>query len=87
MKRRKQRKPRSAHTSKDEQHGAKRPVPADIVAESTKQANRTEINEKALTTKERRRNGRLKSKQPPLSEEMKNVTEIGSGRWKPGQTK
>jgi len=27
------------------------------------------------------------SKQPPLSDEIKTVTEIGSRRWKSGQTK
>jgi hypothetical protein len=27
------------------------------------------------------------SKQPPPSDEMKTVTEIGSRRWKSGQTK
>jgi len=46
-----------------------------------------EIRAKVLAAKERRRGGKVSSKQPPLSEEMKDVTEIGGPRWKLGQTK
>jgi hypothetical protein len=47
---------------------------------------RAEIRQKLLDAR-RRSNAKERSKQPPLSEEMKDVTEIGSRRWKSGQTK
>lgn len=90
MKRRKQSGPPTAYTSKAGQLGTKRPAPDDVVPVLTEQAGQrgqSEIRKKAVIAGERRRNGRAKSKQPPLSEEMKTVTEIGSRRWKPGQTK
>ena len=88
MKRRKKSGPPTGHASKGPHVGTKRPVPDDILTMLTEQARQDEIKEKkAVATGERRRNGRVKSKQPPPSEEMKTVTEIGSRRWKPGQTK
>jgi hypothetical protein len=86
MKRRKQIGPPTAYTSKAGQLGTKRSAP-DVVPVLTEQAGQSEIMKKAVAAGERRRNGRAKSKQPPLSEEMKTVTEIGSRRWKSGQTK
>jgi hypothetical protein len=87
MKRRKKSGPPTGHASRVTHVAIKRPVADDIVAVLTEQAGESEIRKKAVAAGERRRNGRVKSKQPPLSEEMKTVTEIGSRRWKPGQTK
>ena len=87
MKRRKHSGPLTAYTSKAGQLGTKPPSPDDVVRVLTEQAGQSEIRKKAVVAGERRRNGRAKSKQPPLSEEMKTVTEIGGRRWKSGQTK
>ena len=86
MKRRKQSGPPTAYTSKAGQQGMTSPAPDDVVRLLTKQAGQSEIRKKAVIAGERRRNGRAKSKQPPLSEEMRTVTEIGGRRWKSGQT-
>jgi len=87
MKRRKHSGPLTAYTSKAGQLGTKPPFPDDVVRVPTEQAGQSEIRKKAVIAGEWRRNGRTKSKQPPLSEEMKTVTEIGGRRWKPRQTK
>ena len=87
MKRRKKSGPPTGRASKGTYVATKHSAADDIVAMLTEQAGQDEIREKAVAAGERRRNGRVKSKQPPLSEEMKTVTEIGSRRWKPGQTK
>ena len=87
MKRRKKSGPPTGHASKGAHVATKQPVADDVVPVLTEQAGQSEIRKKAVVAGERRRNGRAKSKQPPLSEEMKTVTEIGSRRWKPGQTK
>ncbi|HEX6136348.1 MAG TPA: hypothetical protein VF059_01710 [Casimicrobiaceae bacterium] len=60
---------------------------ADILALLTEQAARAELKERLLEAKQKRPVRRTASKQPPPSEEMKTVTEIGSPRWKPGQTR
>ena len=86
MKRRKHSGPLTAYTSKAGQLGTKPRSPDDVVRVLTEQAGQSEIRKKAVVAGERRRTG-AKSKQPPLSEEMKTVTEIGGRRWKPGQTK
>ena len=57
-----------------------------IVGASMQASARAEIRQKLLDAR-RRSSGKERSKQPPLSEEMKDVTEIGSRRWKSGQTK
>ena len=85
MRRRKQGGP--TVMSKGRHLGTKRSESDEIVPVLTDQAGQDEIRKKAVTAGERRRNGRVKSKQPPLSEEMKTVTEIGSRRWKSGQTR
>ncbi len=87
MKRRKQSGSPAAHASKGGRVATKRSVPDDIVATLAEQAARTEIREKALVAGQRRRSGNPRSKQPPPSEEMKDVTEIGGLRRKLGQTK
>ena len=87
MKRRKQGGPATTHALKGRHLGAKRSTPGEIVPVLTAQAGQDEIRGRAVAAGVRRRNGKPKSKQPPLSEEMKTVTEIGSGRWKSGQTK
>lgn len=86
MKRRKQSGP-AGRALKGGHLVTKRPVPDAIVPVLTQQAAHTEIKDKARAAKERRRNGKLASKQPPLSDEMRSVTEIGSLRWKLGRTK
>ena len=86
MKRRKQSGPPTAYTSKAGQLGTKRPAPDGFVRVLMEQAGQSEIRKKAVIAGEWRRNGRTKSKQPPLSEEMRTVTEIGGRRWKSGQT-
>jgi hypothetical protein len=48
---------------------------------------RTEIREKVVQAKQQRRLGKGSSMQPPSSDEMKCVTEIGGLRWKLGRTK
>jgi hypothetical protein len=82
MKRRK--KAPIGHALKSPHAASKHAAPDDILPILTEQAGQAEIREKAVAAGARRRNG--KSRQPPLSEEMKTVTEIGSRRWKPGQT-
>jgi len=85
MKRRKQIGPPASHASKARHLATKRL--GAIVPVLTQQAAHAEIKDKALAASERRRNGRPRSKQPPPSEEMKDVTEIGGLRWKLGRTK
>ena len=87
MKRRKKRGPPTGHASKVPHVATKQPVADDVVPVLNKQAGQNAIREKAVAAGGWRRNGRVRSKQPPLSEEMKTVTEIGSRRWKTGQTK
>jgi hypothetical protein len=87
MKRRKKVGPLTVHAPKGAHVPTEPPVADGIVPLLTEQAGQDEIRRKAVAAGERRRNGRANSKQPPLSEEMKTATEIGSGRWKPGQTK
>jgi hypothetical protein len=84
MKRRKKAGAPIGHASKSPHAASKHAAPDDILPILTEQAGQAEIREKAVAAGARRRNG--KSRQPPLSEEMKTVTEIGSRRWKPGQT-
>jgi len=85
MKRRKKAGAPIGHASKSPHVASKHAVPDDIMPILTEQAGQDELREKAVAAGERRRNG--KTRQPPLSEEMKTVTEIGSRRWKPGQTR
>ena len=86
MKRRKQGGPPTARAPEGGHLGTKHLVSHDIVAVLAEQA-RMAIRAKVLAAKERRGGGKVSSKQPPLSEEMKDVTEIGGRRWKLGQTK
>jgi hypothetical protein len=58
----------------------------DVVTAATGQAGRLELRDNAPAV-ERRRVERRTSKQPPQSEEIRDVTEIGGLRWKLGQTK
>jgi hypothetical protein len=57
----------------------------DVVTAATGQAGRLELSDNAPAA-ERRRVERRTSKQPPQSEEFRDVTEIGGLRWKLGQT-
>lgn len=81
MKRRKQGAAPSARTSRHAPLATKHAAPDDILALLTEQAARAEIKEKLLEAKQKRPDRRTASKQPPPSEEMKKVTEIGSPRW------
>lgn len=87
MKRRRHGRPPTSREPKVGHLGTPHPIPNDVVAALTEQVERTEIREKVLAARNRRRVGNASSKQPPPSEEMKNVTEIGGRRWKLGQTK
>jgi hypothetical protein len=86
MKRRKHGSPPTGHVSKGAHRATKHPASDDIVALLAEQAARTEIKQKLLEAQQRR-GGKAQSKQPPLSDEMKDVTEIGGLRWKLGRTK
>ena len=87
MKRRKQGGLPTARASNGAPLATKHSIPDHIAAVLTEQAARAEVKEKVLAAKARRRIGKPSSKQPPPSEEMKDVTEIGGLRWKLGQTK
>jgi hypothetical protein len=87
MKRRKQTGPPAGHAPKGRHLSTKRSGADAIVPVLTQQGAHAEVKDKALAASKSRRNGRMKSKQPPPSEEMKDVTEIGGLRWKLGRTK
>ena len=86
MKRRKKNVPPTADAAKRPEATSSRSGVDDVVAILSEQEGRDRLKRKVAAAGERRRNGRMKSIQPPASEEMKTVTEIGSRRWKPGQT-
>ena len=87
MKRRKQSGPPTGYESKRGHRATKHSPSNDIVALLTEEAARTEIKEKLLEGRQRRPGLKGPSKQPPPSDEMKNVMEIGGLRWKLGRTK
>ena len=86
MKRRKFGGAPKAQTPKTGHLATRKTVPADIVPAMMEQRARNEIKER-IDAKKRPTARKTASRQPPPSDEMKTVTEIGSQRWKSGQTK
>lgn len=86
MKRRKPGGTPKSHAPKTVQLAVRKPVPADIVPAMMEQSARNEIKAR-IDARKRPPLRKTSSKQPPPSDEMKTVTEIGSRRWKSGQTK
>jgi hypothetical protein len=86
MKRRKPGGTPKSHAPKTVQLAMRKPVPADIVPAMMEQTARNEIKAR-IDARKRPPVQKTSSKQPAPSDEMKAVTEIGSRRWKSGQTK
>jgi hypothetical protein len=86
MKRRKSGGTPKSHAPKTAQLAVRKPVSADVVPAMMEQTARNEIKAR-IDARKRPPLQKTASKQPPLSDEIKTVTEIGSRRWKSGQTK